>query len=97
MYFSIYLVFKISSSIEIRRNKLDISLKEEEEEKKKTKLSSISPLRIYLSRVYFYGLSYLFPNCLYAVKRLDCIKLHFEVVEQKFSRTAITFHLETLS
>lgn len=35
MYFSIYLVFKISSSIEIRRNKLDISLKEEEEEKKK--------------------------------------------------------------
>lgn len=34
MYFSIYLVFKISSSIEIRRNKLDISLKEEEEEKK---------------------------------------------------------------
>lgn len=46
MYFSIYLVFKISSSIEIRYNKLDISLKEEKE--KKTKLSSISPLRIYI-------------------------------------------------
>lgn len=95
MYFSMCLVFKISSSIEIRNNKLDILLKEEEE--KKTKLFSISPLCIYLSRVYFYGLSYLFPNCLYAVKRLDCIKLHFEVVEQKFSRTAITFHSETLS
>lgn len=34
MYFSIYLVFKISSSIEIRHNKLDISLREKEEKKK---------------------------------------------------------------